>query len=235
MNFSENFSRNYVTTKFISLFKHHYVNKKSDRLKIAVVGGSTDEPELLAIKQAGFEFEVTSFGIELSDYILDLNVGFLDSIDKFKEFDLVLCSQVLEHVWNHHIVFQTLVNLAKPGGFIWLACPAANRPHGSPDFFSAGFTDSYLALNLANYSCEILECGMFGSKRTYYSNLIFDKWLTISEHNFPLKSIFLPKVYFAKSFNIRRFLRAIQISLISPITEKDTRFATESWCLAKSI
>ena len=66
---------------------------------IAVVGGARNEPELL-IFQNKIGLELHSFGIDSKTGIskfnyLDLNVA-QDKPDL--QFDLILCSQVLEHV-----------------------------------------------------------------------------------------------------------------------------------------
>ena len=46
----------------------------------------------------GFNLNITTFGIEDTDDVFDLNQT--NKIDNIESFDLILCGQVLEHVWN---------------------------------------------------------------------------------------------------------------------------------------
>ena len=124
--------------------------------RVAIVGGSTLDPEFIEVKRLFPNVEVDIFGIENSQneiafHFLDLN---RDQIKDSDIYDLVLCSQVLEHVWNLENAFACLNALTKPAGYLWLACPASNMPHGSPDYYSAGYTCNFLAnnLELRNYA-----------------------------------------------------------------------------------
>jgi SAM-dependent methyltransferase len=210
-----------VTQQFKTATMREFEDLKlSSPVVVGIVGGSHDEPELLQLKLMGMEFTVTTLGIEGSDVFFDLNSEF-DENDNSIKFDLILCSQVLEHIWNHQTFFENLRKILATNGFLWLAAPAANRPHGSPEYFSAGF--------------RVISQGTIGSKRLYVSTLIFDKWLTVSEHQHPIMEIARFKSAGFRAIDPRRIIRLIQISLISKTCQSQIRFATESWCFAKKI
>ena len=51
-------------------------------------------------------------------------------------FDSILCTQVLEHVYDHHTMINEIYRVLKPGGHILLTVPFAWEKHEEPyDFF----------------------------------------------------------------------------------------------------
>jgi len=51
-------------------------------------------------------------------------------------FDSILCTQVLEHVYDHHTMIKEVYRVLKPGGHILLTVPFAWEKHEEPyDFF----------------------------------------------------------------------------------------------------
>jgi SAM-dependent methyltransferase len=153
--------------------------------RVALVGGGIGEAEIELLKKNS-TFDVTYFGIERipneNFFFLDLNydTAFEDS------FDLVVCSQVLEHVWNHQTFFDNLTKLVKARGLLWIGCPASNYPHGSPEYFSAGFAPDYLINNLRMRNLELLLSGSLGSKRYYYLTHSLQIWGSKNLHRFPI-------------------------------------------------
>jgi SAM-dependent methyltransferase len=49
-----------------------------------------------------------------------------------ERFDMVLCTQVLEHVPNPQVVLAELARVLKPGGTLWLTAPFFYAPHELP-------------------------------------------------------------------------------------------------------
>jgi SAM-dependent methyltransferase len=195
--------------------------------EVALVGGGPNEPELEIIKPADSR-TVTYFGIEQSSGVafnyLDLNT---DS-DFFKAFDLVICSQVLEHVWNHQAVFDNLARLVKPGGLLWISCPASNFAHGSPGYYSAGFAPEYIEKNLELRNFELITSNTLGSKRYYFLTHALQIWGTRNLHTFPL--------FFGLSrFYPREFLGRLFSLTLSPKIRYDLKFATETYVLLRKI
>ncbi len=72
---------------------------------IAIVGGNKNDPEVLLVKKLFVNCQITFLGVEKNP-----DVNFLDLNKKtmqHKEFDLVICSQVIEHIWNQENFFIT--------------------------------------------------------------------------------------------------------------------------------
>ncbi len=210
-----------VVQKFNSLVKGFSL-EISD---VALVGGGPNEPELRIIDQIG-SASVTFFGIQKipneNFEFLDLNT---DTIFE-KEFDLVICSQVIEHVWNQDMCFNILARLVKPGGLLWIGCPASNYAHGSPDYFSAGFTATYLEKNFSVRNFEPVASGNLGSKRYYFLTHALQIWGSRNLHKFPL--------FFGISRHYPRELLGRLVALtISPKVTSDIKFATETFALFK--
>lgn len=194
---------------------------------VAVLGGSLKEPEL-----ANLSARVEIFGIDDQSRFLDLNMP--TPGDLSEKFDLVLSSQTLEHLWNHSTFFDNVANLCKIGGLVWLNCPASNFPHGSPNYFSAGYTADYLTLNLIQRGFEIIHSETIASKRNYIARHRLGLWLSDSENGFPLRYL----ARFSKPLdlidNVRKYF--FGLLYLSFLSESNTEFfGVESLCFAKLV
>ena len=195
---------------------------------VAVVGGSSKEPEL-AILQNTTELKLEIFGIqpeiwETSRFhYIDLNYPLLEN---HKKFDLILCSQVLEHLWDVKQALVNLTQLAAPGGLIWIGCPASNFPHGLPGYFSAGYQPE-LILNILNLQrIEVIAQGVLGSKRYYFLTHALQSWATKRQFHRPL-------FYgFSRYYPFQIFDR-LSATLKSPKTSNQQKFATETFVLVR--
>ena len=175
-----NFSRQVVVLLFMQNILNSFESKQD--LNVALVGGSENDPEIYALRELGFDFELIVFGIENADIFLDLNApSYLDT-----QFDLVICSQVLEHTWNSVLALETLCKMVKPNGKLWISVPTSNRKHASPEYFSAGYTSNFLDLNCSQQNMKVLFSTDFGSKREYAARHLLPIWLTKRGHKFPL-------------------------------------------------
>lgn len=227
---------NFSRFLLVSLFVSHLENLHKPRngiLRVGLVGGSIQEPELIALSKFGYLFEATVLGFDKeSEVHLDLNVNDFDTQEKF---DLILCSQVLEHVWEVRNSFLNLRNLLDEGGMIWLSCPASNRFHGSPDYFSAGYSEHFLRNQILALNLDILASGSFGSQRNYMATHSLDVWLSSKGHRWPLLFAFDSKPLLLRLIlSVRFFFTLALLSLLSPRVTGNPRFATESWILAKN-
>ncbi len=204
---------------------------------VAVVGGSSADPEVAVVNKHFPEATIHFFGIDNSRNdagysILDLNSA---PATKLVKFDLVVNSQVLEHVWNLANAFDRLAHLTKQGGFLWINCPASNMAHGSPAYYSAGYTDGYIAENLKHRNFDILISKTIGSKRNYFMTHILRHWPTEAELRHPVLNYnFQPGTFLGVT---RKFLVNLPGRLMSIGFSKKVvhsiDFATESVVLAK--
>lgn len=227
---SENFSRAILITKFISEFRRVY---QKDKIEIAVIGGYKNEPEVRILKHFDYSVNVTTFGVENEDFYLDLNLD-LDS-QYSQKFDLVLCSQVLEHVYNHDNFFKSIINLTKPNGFAWISCPASNIPHMLDSYYCAGVTAEYLAKNLKRFNIEILNFGQIGSIRLYKTVHTLRTWPTVKGYHNPVFYGDNSRPRYRQIFFLIRYIhRNFGLMFLSSKLTDDIRVATESWIFLKT-
>ncbi len=150
---------------------------------LGVVGGHAREPELPLTEYKS----ITFYGIESDESTntkyLDLNLPQPNS----SQHDLVLCSQVLEHVYDVKQAIENLGYLVSQGGYIWIACPTSNYPHGSPEFFSAGYTPELVARLLAAQGFQILHAEKYGSARMHFFTHTLQYWPTRAVYDCPLR------------------------------------------------
>jgi SAM-dependent methyltransferase len=204
-----------VTKKFNEKIYPYRVQIKS----IAVVGGSEKDSELKNFFNTGAE--ITFLGIEPTkgfkfDFF-DLNV-MNSSVEKY---DLILCSQVLEHIWDIKVGLQNLVNLSKPAGLIWINCPFSNHSRGSPEYYSAGYLTDIILKLTQNLGVTSLFSSQIGSWRQYFFTHTIQKWPIEREYRYPL---IIPVSRF---FFSQLFWRLLAICKSSKITNNE-RSATET-------
>ena len=204
---------------------------------IAVVGGTSKDIEVSIAKATFPLVEISYFGIDNPHH--DPNFSFLDLNilqNQEKAFDLVLCSQVIEHVHHLENAFKNLRNLMDLNeGLIWLNCPASNMPHGSPDYYSAGYSKEYLDQIFQRNEIQTLKSGYFGSKRFYFLTHALHYWATQAEHLHPvLRYEFQPgtKLGVINKWRKEILWRFLSIPFSSKI-RTDLNYATEVCALGK--
>ena len=167
----------------------NWIQDNESKVKsIGVLGGSSKEPELLQLLGIYPEAEVTFLGIEegvLENPFLHLDLN--EYCEMNRHFDIVICAQVLEHVWNLENCMKNLSDLVDPhNGLLWLNCPASNMVHGSPEYFSAGYSYEMITKNLENHQFEIILANSIGSRRLYFFTHTLQYWPTRFELAHPL-------------------------------------------------
>ena len=133
-------------------------------VSLGLVGGHIKEPELAV---TDYE-QVTFYGIQDNEgvHTQDFDLNQFQTISE--RHDLVLCSQVLEHVYDVKQAIENLAKLVRKGGYLWIACPASNYAHGSPEYFSAGYTPELITNLLAPLDFEIILAEKYRSKRMHF-------------------------------------------------------------------
>lgn len=92
------------------------------------------------------------------DYVCDiLNIA----VEK-DSFDVVLCTEVLEHVPKPIDAIHELARVLKPGGTLFLTAPLASGIHQSPYHFYGGFTTFFYKKFLNEANLEIIEIKPIG-------------------------------------------------------------------------
>jgi SAM-dependent methyltransferase len=213
------------------------INHSSDKiLKIALVGGGASEPEITFLKNE-FVLQVDFFGIEdipgnVVNFI-DLNQKANLKDSQIASYDLVLCSQVLEHLWNIPNAFETLSLLVKKGGSVWVACPYSNYFHGSPYVFSTGYSPEFLVEIGKHANLVVKDCGYVSSPREYLARHVLHVWASSIQLRFPLFAYFGKEGHFVNKFlyNLSILPERILLQLKTKKIGTNVFYATESWGL----
>ena len=171
--------RDEITKIFLTEISPYITGIKS----VAVVGGSEKDPEAKILIEMGID-SIDYYGIDPGTIQLDLNFPYQPN----KNYDLVISSQVLEHIYDVRQGLQTLANLTSIGGFLWIGCPASNRSHGSPHYFSAGYQPELIINLLKLFSFNQLSSGVLGSKRLYFMTHALRVWPSSRELKHPILS-----------------------------------------------
>jgi SAM-dependent methyltransferase len=86
-------------------------------------------------------------------------IDLISDITKIPEadssFDVILCSEVLEHVPEPTDVLDEFFRLLKPGGQLIITAPFASIVHMAPYYYCSGFSKYWYQHNLQNRGFEI--------------------------------------------------------------------------------
>ena len=222
--------REKVVEEFLAAFK----NKVKYVARVAVVGGSENELEILGLRKIA-DFDLDIYGIEPGNLHLDLNE--LHESSKREEYDLVLCSQVIEHVWDLHQALNNLMNMTRPGGFLWIGCPASNRAHGSPDYYSAGYQPELFRNLFVRYGWIVHLAQRLGSERYYFMNHGLRVWVSKEELERPIRKYDFGRLPGPLWKDLLRFVRDAPGRIFSlKFTAKSSEqveYATETYVLVQ--
>ena len=206
---------------------------------IAVIGGYLNEPELIVFREK--EIKIKTIGIDSeSDFFLDLNNPIpKNTKNEIEQYDLILCSQVFEHLFDIKQAITNLYYLAKVDGLIWIGFPSSNRAHGSPEYYAAGYQPE-LVTNLIqsmNLNMEILNKGVVGSKRYYFMNHALSVWPSTKELDKPILHYDFNRLPGPRYKDFLRFLRdfpgRVYASFVQNKVSDDVRWASESFVLVR--
>ncbi|MCF8074936.1 MAG: class I SAM-dependent methyltransferase [Desulfotignum sp.] len=78
-------------------------------------------------------------------------------------FDIILCSEVFEHIPYPEKTIKEFSRLLAPGGSLVLTVPSNCLRHMDPFFYFSGFSDRYLNLLLRQYGFENIQIKPVGS------------------------------------------------------------------------
>jgi len=205
--------------------------ENAEEFKIGLVGGSPIDPEIESLPTQ-IKGNVIYIGIDSSvaqkfEY-LDLNQKY----DVFNEsYDLIICSQVLEHLWNLDQAFSNFNQLLKPGGHLWLGCPASNFVHGSPEYFSAGYAPVLLEKLGSSKGFAVLSSGFNGTPREYLSRHILHTWFSerqlrsIGIIRFGIEGNLLRKIF----YNLKTINKRLILMTASNQQSNNLMYACETW------
>jgi SAM-dependent methyltransferase len=83
-------------------------------------------------------------------------------IPEINKYDVVLCTEVLEHVPDPVKTFQKLSNLVNYQGFVLISVPFLSLMHQSPYWYSSGLSPFWFEYWANEYELEIVELTVSG-------------------------------------------------------------------------
>jgi SAM-dependent methyltransferase len=72
-------------------------------------------------------------------------------------FDVILCTEVLEHVPRPIEALREMARITKPGGRLFLTAPLGSGLHQEPYHFYGGYTDHWYRKFLTEFGCEVVS------------------------------------------------------------------------------
>lgn len=114
-------------------------------------------------KGDGRGLQTTEWDVSAIDIVSDI-AEIPVSDDKF---DVVLCTEVLEHVPDAVAALKELVRVLKPGGIVIITAPFSSLTHFAPYHFVSGFSRYWYARHLSELGCTIKELSANGSWLDY--------------------------------------------------------------------
>jgi len=178
------------------------------------------DPEVAIISSLYPNTTFKVFGIDENQVFMDLNT----SQTSREKFDLVICTNVIEHVYHHDNFAKNLLSLTRENGIIWCAFPFNDMFHGSPRYYSAGFSPEYVAeIFLRNGGfCE--QTKVISSKRLCLFTHLLKDWPSEFRYNHPFTGQIMWSL--GKRGNPRPpirniYLRKLIICLALAMTKKD--------------
>ena len=162
--------------------------------RVAVVSGSTSEPELVLLEGIG---SIDFLNFNDNPEVFDLNSDWSGARwDDYRgSYDLVLCEQVLEHLPDPKLAVRNLASLLRNGGLLHVSAPSVNNYHGEPHYWFAGFATEALHSWLLDAGLSGVESSSWRSKKgsRMYST---SDWAPLSESG--------PNVFFIRAVRMLR-------------------------------
>lgn len=204
---------------------------------VAVVGGTLNDPEIQWIRQRFPRAKLTFLGVEEIPNVdfeyFDLN--FKQEIER--NFDLVHCAQVIEHVWDVKQAVENLLEISSEKGLVWINCPTSCHAHASPHYFSAGYQAELICKLSMSLGASVCDSGQIGSPRSYFYEHTLRRWPDENEYRNPIlfmtpgRGGFTRAIFRWLKYLPQRVLAAIYSSKVTQSPD----FATQSWvALSKS-
>ncbi len=176
----ENNDSNVLRYQVLEDFKTECLKNKFVE-SVAIVGGSLLDHEIVEIKRSFPEATFSVYGIEPGQIFMDLNLAATER----EHHDLVLCTNVLEHVWNHENFARNLISLLTDRGTLWCSFPFSDMYHGSPNYYSAGFDPAYAENLFARNYGTTEKSRIVSSRRLYLFTHLLQDWPSLFRYEHP--------------------------------------------------
>jgi hypothetical protein len=115
----------------------------------------------------------------------DYNCDILE-IPAEKEFSLVLCTEVLEHVPDPVAALRKMSELCQVNGYIIITCPFLSLMHQAPYWFSSGLSPYWIKHWSREFNLEVIKVEVCGD----YVDLMIQEIVRLLTCRFPIRGIF---------------------------------------------
>lgn len=143
---------------------------------------TTDEKKMIGSNASGGD---DSYKYGALDYVG--NIWCIEESDN--AFDVILCTEVFEHIPFPNETVREFGRLLKPGGKLILTAPSNCLRHMDPYFFYSGFSDRWYEKILPDSGFKIEKLNAVGD---YYSCLAVELARTAASHSFLSKLLLAP-------------------------------------------
>jgi hypothetical protein len=211
---------------------------KKDIANVAIVGGSFDDHEVSLMRESYPQAHFQIYGIEDGQILMDLNLP--QSVNA--DFDLVLCTNVIEHVFHHENFAKNLISLLNKNGILWCCFPFNDMYHGSPLYYAAGFDPDYVGKLFARNGGSIEKSRIISSRRSYLFTHLLKDWPGEFRYNYPLVGQVIwslgllgnprPPI---KNLSPNRLLICFYLSFVSKYFNSDPNYGCVSWAKIRKI
>jgi SAM-dependent methyltransferase len=210
------FPRLIILLEFKRLITAHAIS--SEQL-LMLNGGQVEDPEVRYLPHRDVYYADYETDPERHD-LHRLQIGRDD-------FDFVLLSQTLEHLYNPLLALTNLASATRAGGYLWASVPTVSRQHQLPIHFQTGFTPIGLACLLKQSGFDIVEIGQWGNPK--YISHLFDLELIPTIHDLRRASL--------RARGFRHVARAAHRlsprNFLSPGLHNDFEHPAQTWALAR--
>lgn len=180
--FEISFNLNFSRILCLMNFKFQFLENLTNAQKIGYIGGEQIDPELTILSNLGKSKIISIGNTSTSEIFMDLELANTISQD----FDLLICCNVIEHIWNQENFFSNLNQLTTENGYLWMVAPYSDFFHLSPNFYSAGFSPEYLRNMLQLNGYSIINLQLIGSKRLYRFTHLLQEWPNFKQYYNPI-------------------------------------------------
>lgn len=129
-------------------------NKTSEKLKLLDIGAGRGEliqllSENLEIDAQACDYHIDRFALE-GVPILQVNLNQTGLPYEDQQFDIITCSEVIEHLENYRALIRETYRVLKPGGLLVLTTPNVLNLKSRVRYFISGFANLFGPLPIKN-------------------------------------------------------------------------------------
>ncbi|GAB4128539.1 MAG: hypothetical protein OHK0045_02880 [Raineya sp.] len=160
----EVFIRNIIAESAIFFFQNYVLPNSDKNLRVLDVGCGK-QPFRSLFEEMGFQYVGLDYKqnqYQNVEVVEAIDTDFLHKYQHIEAFDIVVCTEVLEHVALWEKAFENIAHLTKPDGKVFITCPHFYPLHEEPyDFWRP--TTHTLRYFASKYNFEILHLSQIGS------------------------------------------------------------------------